>query len=408
MDTRRYYGLDALRGGMMMLGIVVHACMLYLAEPPARYPFPTDHNTAYAFNIILAFIHSFRMPTFFVLAGFFTSLLIEKRGLRGTYGNRAKRILAPLAAAVVTILPITALCMVTFMLSARFGTHDFIPASDAVQAFKQELISRGFPIEKPTLGHLWFLYYLCFFYLLIPLCGFLVRVSLKFEERVKRWLLSPLLLVTFAVLTAASLWPFQGGEVFMEYSFVKPHVPALLYFAFFFVLGYLFHNHPVFLPALARNVLSWAVLAVILFPLSRYAGQLDAGAPGDNVALHLGAVLAHGLCTWVLVYLFLGCALRFFDRDSPWIVYVSQSAYWVFLVHLPLVFFAGWWLLPFDLPATLKFVLVCGFTSFVAFTTFHYGVQKTWISDFLYGRRFDLDWPWREARISRSPLHTRT
>jgi len=80
---------------------------------------------------------------------------------------------------------------------------------------------------------------------------------------------------------------------------------------------------------------------------------------------------------------------------------VSQSAYWVFLVHLPLVFLAGWWLVQFDLPATLKFVLVCGFTSVVAFLTFHYWVQKTWISDFLYGRRFDLDWPWRQTGISR-------
>ncbi len=403
MDDRRYYGLDALRGGMMMLGIVLHACMLYLAEPPARYPFPTDHNTSPVFNVILAFIHAFRMPTFFVLAGFFTSLLVEKRGLRGTLGNRAKRILAPLVAGAVTILPITGLCMMTFMVSARFGTHDFIPARDAYEAFKQELIAQGFHIEKPTLGHLWFLYYLCFFYLLIPLCGFLARLSLKFEDSVKRWLVSPLLLAAFALLTAASLWPFQGGTVFMEYSFVQPHLPALLYFALFFVLGYLFHHYPIFLPALARKVPSWAALALILFPLSLYASHLDAGAPGDSVVLHLAAVLTQGFCTWVLVYLFLGSALRFFDRGSPWIVYVSQSAYWVFLVHLPLIFLAGWWLVQFDLPALLKFVLVCGFTSVVAFLTFHYWVQKTWVSDFLYGRRFELDWPWRKSGLVRQP-----
>ena len=37
MDERRYFGLDALRGGMMMLGIVLHGAMLYLtALPPTR------------------------------------------------------------------------------------------------------------------------------------------------------------------------------------------------------------------------------------------------------------------------------------------------------------------------------------------------------------------------------------
>ena len=403
MDNRRYYGLDALRGGMMMLGIVLHASMLYLAEPPARYPFPTDHNTAYIFDVLLTFIHSFRMPTFFVLAGFFTSLLIEKRGLRGTYTNRAKLILAPLAVGVVTILPITGLFMVTFMLSARLGTHDFIPDIDALYAFKRELIAKGFPIDKPSLAHLWFLYYLCFFYLLIPPCRFLVRYSVRFEDRLKRWLVSPFLLVPFGVYTAATLWPFHGGVVFMEYTFLKPHLPSLLYFASFFVLGYIFHHYLNFLPALARNVSSWAVLAAILFPLSLYASHLDDGARGASFVFHLGAVIANGLCTWVLIYLFLGSALRFFDRDSPWIVYVSQSAYWVFLVHLPLVFLAGWWLVQFDLPALLKFVLVCGFTSVVAFLTFHYWVQKTWISNFLYGRRFDLAWPWREPRLAPIP-----
>lgn len=214
----------------------------------------------------------------------------------------------------------------------------------------------------------------------------------------RQWLVSPLLLVVFAFCTATTLWPFQGGMVIMEYTSIVPHWPSLLYFALFFILSYLFHNYRDFLPVLAQHV---RTLTFFLFPLSLYASHLDTDVHGASFALHLGAVLACGLCTWALIYLFLGSALRFFDRDSPWIVYVSQSAYWVFLVHLPLVFHAGWWLLQFDLPSGLKFLIICGFTFTVAFLSFHYWVQKTWISDFLNGRRFDLDWPWREARIPR-------
>ena len=70
-DERRYYGLDALRGGMMMLGIVLHAAEFYIAAPPPALPMPTDRNTSYVFDLVFHFIHSFRMPTFFVLAGFF-------------------------------------------------------------------------------------------------------------------------------------------------------------------------------------------------------------------------------------------------------------------------------------------------------------------------------------------------
>ncbi len=386
----------------MMLGIVLHAAGLYLAAPPPTMPIPTDRNNAYVFDVVFAFIHSFRMPTFFVLAGFFTALLIEKRGLWGTYKNRASRILAPLAAGIVTILPLTGLLMIDFMLSARFGTHDLIPDREALRVLGQEIAAKGVPTGRPMLGHLWFLYYLCFFYLLIPLCRFLVRCSLRFEERLKRWLVSPFLLVVFALFTAGTLWPFHGGQVHEGFIYFKPHLPSLAYYGSFFVLGYVFHHYRDFLPALARNVTAWGVLAGFLFPLSLYASHLDNAARGESFTLHLGAVLANGLCTWALIYLFVGGALRFFDRNSPWIVYVSQSSYWVFLVHMPLVGLAGWWLVQYDLPSPLKFLLVCGFTAIAAFLTFHHWVQKTWLSDFLHGRRFDLKWPWRESGRQRA------
>ena len=234
------------------------------------------------------------------------------------------------------------------------------------------------------------------------MCRFLVKRSLRFEERLKRWLVSPFLLVAFALYTAGTLWPFHGGQVHEGFIYFKPHLPSLIYYGSFFVLGYVFHHYRDFLQALAPRVPYWAALAVILFPLSMYASDLDNGGRGASFALHLGAVLANGLCTWALIYLFLGSALRFFDRESPWIQYVSQSSYWVFLVHMPLVFLAGWWLVQFDFPAALKFLLVCGFTAAAAFLTFHYWVQKTWLSDFLHGRRFDLNWPWLESSASRS------
>jgi len=246
-DNRRYFGLDALRGGMMMLGIVLHAAMLYLAAPPPTMPIPTDRNNAVVFDVIFAFIHSFRMPTFFVLAGFFTSLLIEKRGPWGTYKDRARRVLAPLAAGIVTILPLTGLFMLDFMLSARFGTHDLIPDREALRVLGQEIAAKGAPVGKPMLGHLWFLYYLCFFYLLIPVCRLLVRCSLRFEDRLQRSLVSPFLLVAFALYTAATLWPFHGGQVHEGFIYFTPHLPSLGYYGSFFVLGYFFHHYRDFL-----------------------------------------------------------------------------------------------------------------------------------------------------------------
>lgn len=393
----------------MMLGIVLHSALLYMAAPPADMPIPTDRNNAFAFDVLFHFIHSFRMPTFFVLAGFFTSLLLQKRGLWGTYKNRGARVLAPLIAAVIVILPVTGLFMLDFMMSVRFGTHDIVPNLGQLRIFAEEIGQKlGVPAGTPNLGHLWFLYYLCLFYLTLPACRWLVKRGLDFETIVKRTLGSPAAPVFLGCLTAATLWPFPGAQVHDSFMYIKPHVPSLVYYGSFFVLGYFFHSfhdNNSWLES-ARRWLPWsAALALVLFPLSLYLTALDLAAmthgPGP-IALranafgpHLAAALVHGLCTWALIYFCFGFALRYFDFASPWTLYYSQSSYWVFLIHMPLVAIAGWCLVPYDLPAILKFSCVVCFTLSVCLVSYRYGVQRTWVSVFLNGQRFNLKWPWQ-------------
>jgi hypothetical protein len=165
------------------------------------------------------------------------------------------------------------------------------------------------------------------------------------------------------------------------------------------VLGYVFKHFPGILRTFAQHLRWYALAALVLFPLSFWCAHLEyATWPEAPFAIHLANVILHGLCTWALIYLAMGCALRFFDQPSPWSLYASQASYWVFLIHMIPVSLAGWWLLQFDLPAELKFLLVLGFATVVCFSSYHYLVQRTWIGVFLSGRRFDQDWPWRQRR----------
>ena len=396
MDERRYYGIDALRGGMMVLGIVLHGVGFYLVFPPTTMPIVTDRNTSPVMDIVFHFIHSFRMPTFFIMAGFFAALLIEKRGLIGTWKNRAARILAPFLVALVTILPVTGFFAVSFMVSARYGGHQLIPDLAQVRILFRDLAAGGLPIDQPSPGHLWFLYYLLYFYLLIPICRALVIASRRVAPGIGKLLGSAAMLPLLGLYTAATLWPFHGGQVQEGFLFFKPHLPSLIYYGSFFVLGYLFHYYQEVLQACVRYLPWCATATVCLFPLALVASHLDNQAAPASFALHLGAVLANALCTWVLAYAFVGCAMRYFDRPSPWSLYVSQSSYWVFLVHMPLVCIASWWMVQYDVSALFKFVCVVAFTTVCSFASYHYWVQKTWISAFLNGRRFNLPWPWRE------------
>jgi glucan biosynthesis protein C len=395
-DNRRYYGLDALRGAMMLLGIVLHAGGFYISSPPPQLAgMPNDHNTSYLFDLVFHFIHSFRMPLFFVLAGFFAALLVDKRGLWGTYKDRAARIFAPLVAATFTILPFTILFMLDFLVAVRFGVMEIVPDRARVNQVGRELKAAGFPADQLSVGHLWFLLYLCYFYLLMPICRLLVSALEPLSAKVGALLTSPFALAFFGLFTAATLWPFHGGQVHEGFIFLTPHVPSIAYYGSFFAFGYVFHRYRGVLDAFARMAPACTWLAAILFPLSLWASHLDNTGVGDITGHHLAAVVAHGLCTWALIYAFTGWMLRLFDRESPWILYISQSAYWVYLVHMVFVTLAGWLLAPFDLPAVAKFAIVASFTTVGCFATYHYLVQRTWVSRFLHGKRFDLDWPWR-------------
>ena len=393
-DDRRYYGLDALRGGMMLLGVVLHSAALYLAAPPPHVPLVTDRNTSLVMDAIFDFIHAFRMPLFFVLAGFFAALLVEKRGVAAAYRNRMVRIAAPLAAAMFTILPLTLLFLLDFALAARYGASDLIPDPHLLERLDEDMRARGAPTGIPTL-HLWFLLYLCYFYLLIPFCRMVVRWSLPIEARLGGFLASPLSLPVFALFTAVTLWPYPGGQVLGDFIFLGFSPPAFLYYGTFFVAGYVFHHYRASTAELPR-LLPWcAALAVVLFPLSLYASHLEYTRPAAEVGFHLMAVTLHALCTWALIWLFAGMALRYFDRPTPWVLYASQSSYWVYLLHLPVICFVGWLLAPVDVSALVKFAAVLGVTTVVCFVTYHYGVQHTWIGAFLHGQRFKMDWPWR-------------
>ena len=121
-DNPRYHGLDFLRAGMMLLGIVLHVSVSYIVRvegaPPVPWPYADPDQTHAAF-LLTGFIHLFRMPGFFLLAGFFAGLLIDKRGRRAFFGNRVMRILVPLLIGWVVLWPLT---MLVESLGAKRGT----------------------------------------------------------------------------------------------------------------------------------------------------------------------------------------------------------------------------------------------------------------------------------------------
>ena len=103
--TARIHSLDSLRAIMMMLGLVLHSTEIYLVG--GNDPWPKDVNsTSHFLGYLENVIHMFRMPIFFVMAGFFASLLYYERGSIKMVKNRISRIVLPFVVFLFILAPI--------------------------------------------------------------------------------------------------------------------------------------------------------------------------------------------------------------------------------------------------------------------------------------------------------------
>ncbi|MEM1185046.1 MAG: acyltransferase family protein [Planctomycetota bacterium] len=100
----RYHDLDALRAFAMLLGIVLHVALSFVAG--SGWPV-TDISEHRAYGAAVSVIHVFRMPLFFMMSGFFTAMLLSRRGIGGMVSHRKKRILVPLLIGMATVIPVT-------------------------------------------------------------------------------------------------------------------------------------------------------------------------------------------------------------------------------------------------------------------------------------------------------------
>ena len=102
VPSPRYHALDALRAYAMFLGVILHASMAYIPNVPWG-----SHDPAAAdwVGLILLGIHGFRMQLFFVISGFFTLMLLQRRGVQNIIKHRFLRILIPCVLGVITVLP---------------------------------------------------------------------------------------------------------------------------------------------------------------------------------------------------------------------------------------------------------------------------------------------------------------
>jgi peptidoglycan/LPS O-acetylase OafA/YrhL len=119
--------LDALRAGAMLLGIVLHASLSF-------FPFSwmvTDTRQHGVFGVVFSAIHGFRMPLFFVMSGYFSAMLLHRRGRGALLKHRFRRVFLPLTAGLFTVVPLTMWVSSVAMTSAPRKAGGAAPTASA-------------------------------------------------------------------------------------------------------------------------------------------------------------------------------------------------------------------------------------------------------------------------------------
>ncbi|SPX79566.1 Glucans biosynthesis protein C [Mycobacterium xenopi] len=391
----------------MLAGIVLHATMAYL--PGLRtlnWPI-ADKSTSTVLGLAYFVVHIFRMALFFMVAGFFARLLHQRLGTAGLIKNRLRRIGLPFLAAMVLIIPPA--IGANIWGAVQIGVHGGPPPGSSAPVI-------GPPIP---LGHLWFLYLLLVLLALwLPVRAVFAWLDASGARRaaaagvvarvIARRFAPVLLAVPVASVLVSTKWWLVWMGVPMPATGLVPNVPAVLIFGCAFVLGWVMHREQSALRYLAADWLPYLAAAVLATLAAIYVA-------GD--ALHFSmqpmpnfkrTVLAttYTLALWCWCFAIIGAAVRFLDEPTPRVRYLSDASYWMYLVHVPIVWLLQASLLRWPLHWSVKFSLVISVTTALLLASYHWLVRSTFVGVFLNGRRYPKSsphlWP-RRGRVNTRP-----
>ncbi len=497
----RRHDLDALRGIAMLLGIVLHGALSFI--PLSRYFWPVEDSRANEFfGLLLYGIHGFRMPVFFLVSGFFTTMLWRKRGLSALLKHRFQRIFLPLLIGMLTIIPLVGWISehvkpqatqgtitetpADIIHAAAIGDHESIarfaeegvdldrPNADGNSALhtavffghaecvkalldagadtnvldkdgrrpvenlflpwelthyvaslvpglevdkdewaagqkriaelmsapvptpqadgpvsknvnKESKAANGFAnwfAQQPLLGHLWFLWFLCLLVVAFAVMALIVSslgitqipATLTVPGWRFLWLIPLTAIPQFYMLDTQNLF---GPSTSLT---IIPRLATLLYYSSFFFFGACYFDATDDEGRLGKYW--WLLLPMSLLMLF----PVGLGAMSDPNGKAVAAV-AQSAYAWCLSIGMIGGFRRWLASENKVLRYLSDSSYWLYLAHIPLIIYVQFLVRDWPAAAGLKFLIVCTLTSAVLLISYQLFVRYTPIGTLLNGPR---------------------
>ncbi|MEL7497766.1 MAG: acyltransferase family protein [Planctomycetota bacterium] len=303
-------------------------------------------------------------------------------------------------------------------LTVDFGTTDFIAKMYSVTLDKEELTQGRTEIAKllgenesaagnavtagpgigalyglffqfPVFMHLWFLAFLC--WLVIAFAAYTLMARRIPFSGLPKWLFcSPISLVWLVPLTMLPL-SFMPAEGFGPATSVGllPIPSVLAFYGIFFFFGVIYWDLDDQPGMLGRWwYITLPVALFIVFPLGLEIVSGTFGILPEEMAEPTKLWMGYGiqaLFVWLMIFGSIGAFRALLWRESKTMRYISDSSYWLYLAHLPLVILAQWFVKDLPVPSFIKFIGIILVVSAVLLLTYDWFIRYTFIGTILNG-----------------------
>lgn len=363
MQGDYYRDLDYLRAVLMVIGIVIHAAQLY---NPAAHWVVEDQQSSFVMAVIVDSIIAFRMPTFFIMAGFFTALMWQRYSPYVFVKKRLLRLAVPL---IVTALTLNTLQQLVLL---YFG--------------QTTLTWPEYWRQGSYIQHLWFLVNLLVYIALFVLCRRVLNASVWafLNQGVERLGRLPLWLGVggFPLLFIGFYGANKLGFPLYSFPFGVFNVHSMVMYLPYFVLGCVIFTYSGLLNQI-RAVSLRASGAGILFAVSAMLCVPSHGVVGTVLSVYLKELVAI-LSAVFLIRLF----FRLGSVELPVLSRISQASMTLYLFHHSIVVLQGCLLLNVPVNLWLKFTFIVVATYLLCFLIYHRVISRNrWLSLAFTGKR---------------------
>jgi glucan biosynthesis protein C len=320
-SSQRIYFLDNLKAFIILLMVVFHVALGYTTWD-IKWWDVNDIQKSKFFDYFIQETDVYIMPIMFMIAGYFASMVLVKKGMALFWQDKLRRIVLPWIAGVLLIAPFISYSIIFSRTDTPPNYFSFW-ANDFWGVYYQQ-------------AHFWFLGILALFFLLLTIA---YKLNLTYFEKPSQinnpsgWFFPSFALLTAVPFFATNLY-FEA-DIWVIFKFILNIQPVRLglYFCYFGLGVYAWKNAWFTPNGYNPRLLPWGISAItMLFIFMAYRVTFTLGTD-IPVLFKAGHALTFAAFCLTATFAFIALFQRFFDSHAYLWRRLAANSYTIYFIH---------------------------------------------------------------------------